>query len=47
LKLSTKKCTKQDEEVILHLLGLIIDFTEKWPETVGNKDVKYDRELLI
>lgn len=47
MKLSGRKNTKQEEEVILHLLNIIIDFSEKWPDVVGNKEVKYDRQLLI
>ena len=47
LKLSSRKNSKQEEEVILHLLNIIIDFTEKLPDVVGNKQVVYDRHLLI
>lgn len=37
LKLSLKKNSRQEEEVIIHLLHLIIDFSEKWPDVVGSK----------
>jgi hypothetical protein len=47
LNLSSRKNTKEEEEVLLHLLTIIINFSSKWPDVVGNKEVKYDREKLI
>lgn len=47
LRLSSNKNNKQEEELLIHLLNLIIDFSEKWPDVVGNKELNYDRQLFI
>jgi hypothetical protein len=47
LNLSTRKNTREEEEVLIHLLTIIISFSSKWPDVVGSKTVQYDRERLI
>jgi len=44
---SRKNPNKDEQEVLIHLLVIIINFTTKWPDVVGNKDVVYNRPLLI
>lgn len=29
------------------LLNVITEFTRKWPNVAGNKNVKFDREALV
>lgn len=41
------KSKGENVDIEMLLLNVITEFTRKWPNVAGNKNVKFDREALV